>query len=195
MKKLSFAAVALLITVMSFGQGRTSFGIKAGVNLANIDDDLAPNNTDHKVGLHIGGLAHIHVSDHFAIQPELFYSVQGADYTLSTYDGKTSNGYIMLPVMLQFMTKGGLRFQAGPQVGYLTSSKFERDSDGVTTDLKETSNNIDFSASVGLGYLTKSGLGFDARYNHGFSNMYERSSGFEAQSRVIQLGLFYQFNR
>lgn len=52
------------------------WGLKGGLNLANLD--IHPgDNMDYKVGIHIGGLAHIHLSDHFALQPELMYSNQG----------------------------------------------------------------------------------------------------------------------
>ncbi len=50
-----------------------------------------------------------------------------------------------------------------------------------------------FSIPLGIGYLTTSGLGFDARYVFGLSNINE-NSGPTIQSNVFQFGIFYQFN-
>jgi hypothetical protein len=190
MKKTAFALLGFLLVLVTNAQ-KVQFGVKAGVNLTDIRDDLAPNNTNRETGFHAGLLAHIHVSRHFAVQPELLFSSQGAKYTLPTYNGETKNTYIALPVMLQYMIKG-LRIQTGPQLGYLLSSKFEPNGGGAETDLKSISNNLNLEWAVGAGYLTPVGLGIDARYNFGISNMYETGRA-EARSRVWQIGLFYQF--
>ena len=76
MKKI-LGLIAVLIFSLSFTQAQqTNFGIKGGYNSASIEVD---NGTDYdaKSGLHVGGLAHIHVSSRFAVQPELVYSCQG----------------------------------------------------------------------------------------------------------------------
>ena len=71
MKKL-FCIVAAIIILSTANAQETHFGVKAGVNIASVEvedgDDL-----NSKVGLHIGGLAHIHISQHFALQPELVF--------------------------------------------------------------------------------------------------------------------------
>jgi hypothetical protein len=190
MKRLSFVFITLFFTVAAFSQ-KTQFGVKAGVNLADVKDDLAPDNTDSKVGFHVGGLAHIHLSESFAVQPEVMLSSQGAKYTLPSYSGETQNYYINVPVLLQYMVKG-LRLQTGPQVGFLLSSKFKPSNGGAEGDLKDIARDVNLDWSFGAGYLTPSGLGLDARYNLGLANMYQDGRA-EAKSRVWQVGLFYQF--
>ena len=81
--------------------------------------------------------------------------------------------------------------QTGPQVGILTSAKFENNS-GVESSMKSIVKSSDFGWSFGAGYLTSSGLGVDARYNLGISNI-RKPNDFEVNNRVWQLGLFYQF--
>jgi len=190
MKKLSFVLIAFTVATAAFSQ-KTQFGIKAGVNVSDVKDDLAPDNTDSKVGFHVGGLAHIHLSRSFAVQPEVTYSLQGAKYTLPSYNGETQNSYISVPVLLQYMVSG-LRLQTGPQVGFLLNSKFKPSNGGAEGDLKDVSRDINFEWAFGAGYLTPSGLGVDARYNLGIANMYENGRA-DAKSRVWQFGLFYQF--
>ena len=50
----------------------------------------------------------------------------------------------------------------------------------------------DFSWSFGASYVTMKGLGFDARYNHGISNIND-VPGNNYKNRVFQFGIFYQF--
>jgi len=185
MKKLfCFSAIILLSLAIASAQ-QTHFGIKAGVNLASVGID---NGDDYnsKVGLHIGGLAHIHISQHFALQPELTYSMQGGKD-----DGtKLKLNYINIPLLAQYMTLDGFRLQTGPQIGFLTSA--ESETGDVEIDVKDDLSSIDFSWTFGAGYLFPSGFGIDARYNHGISNISDNDS-FEARNRVFQFGVFYQF--
>jgi hypothetical protein len=184
--KKTFCVTAF--TIISFFAARaqeTHFGIKAGVNVSSVDitngEDFAS-----KAGLHLGGLAHIHITQHFALQPELVYSMQGGK------DGneKLKLNYINVPVLVQYMTQEGLRLQTGPQLGFLTSAKSKIDD--VEIDQKDDLNSFDFSWTFGAGFLFPSGFGIDARYNHGISNISDDNS-FEARNRVFQFGLFYQF--
>ena len=61
--------------------------VKAGLNVANlkIENSSSP---DAKLGLHLGALCHLHFAKNWAIQPELMYSHQGAEQTISGVDYK-----------------------------------------------------------------------------------------------------------
>ena len=83
----------------------------------------------------------------------------------------------------------GFRIQTGPQLGFLVSAK--KKIGDVDVDYDDAYSNIDFSWTIGAGYLFPVGLGLDARYNFGINDIDE--SGFEARNRVFQVGLFYQF--
>ena len=189
MKKISLVVMGLALTSMSFAQ-HVQFGLKAGVNLADIDDSQAP--TKMRTGYHFGGLAHIHLNRTWAIQPEVVYSAQGAEYHEAAYNGTDKVNYINVPILVQFMTPQGIRIEAGPQVGFLTSAKFKNRADENEIDIKNTFDNADFSVALGLGYLTPIGLGIDARYNLGVNNVYKNENP-TAKNNVWQFGLFYQF--
>jgi hypothetical protein len=98
-------------------------------------------------GFHAGGLAHIHLNRHFALQPELVYSSQGAEYGSSS---KTKLNYINVPVLGQYMFGNGLRLQTGPQVGFLTTAKSKDASE--ETSIQNFLKDADFSWSFGAGY-------------------------------------------
>jgi hypothetical protein len=187
MKRIILSAVVALAVHTAIAQSsKVQFGIKAGVNLANFNEDATPN-SDAKVGLNIGGLAHIHLSKQFAVQPEVVFSMQGAEFSNGT---KSKVNYINIPVLGQYMFGEGFRVQTGPQLGILASaeSKFN----DVEVDSDDDYRKTDFAWTFGAGYLSKSGLGVDARYNLGISDI-TKTEASDVKNRVWQLGLFYQF--
>jgi len=196
MKFLIVLMTAILITGAASAQhgnapaGHISLGIKGGVNLYNIHND---NSTtyDPKVGFNLGLLGHIHVATHFAIQPEIDFSTQGAKYDIVGSTTKLNLSYINVPVLLQYMWDNGFRLQAGPQLGLLVSAKSKYNDN--TVDVKNDFKPLDFGVSFGAGYIHPStGIGIDARYNLGLSNINENGS-INSTNRGFQLSLFYIF--
>jgi hypothetical protein len=188
MKKIISPVITILMFVSLAGAQQTHFGVKAGINAASVN--VSPGqDLDSKIGLHLGGLAHIHISRHFAIQPELIFSMQGGK-DAGNDDVKLKLNYINVPVLAQYMFKDGFRLQTGPQIGFLVGSELKVDD--VEIDVDDAYNSIDFSWALGAGYLFKSGFGIDARYNLGISDITESESN-KAKNSVFQVGIFYQF--
>ncbi|NIJ52599.1 outer membrane beta-barrel protein [Dyadobacter arcticus] len=75
MKKILFTAVLLTLGTISFAQ-TFSFGSKAGINVSNYSGGEI--NLDAKMGYHLGGLLNFGFGEIFSIQPEVFFSTQGA---------------------------------------------------------------------------------------------------------------------
>jgi hypothetical protein len=188
MKKVLLIAASFCALIAANAQ-HPHWGIKGGVNVANIDIQHGTN-PDYKAGMHFGGLAHIHLSPQFALQPELMYSNQGAQRTVGNTEYKTKLHYVNVPVLLQFMTGSGFRLQTGPQVGVLLSAKSKMNDTEI--DVDDSYKTPDFSWAFGASYVTMKGLGFDARYNPGISNIND-APGNKYKNRVFQFGLFYQF--
>ncbi|MEO6539084.1 MAG: outer membrane beta-barrel protein, partial [Ferruginibacter sp.] len=113
---------------------------------------------------------------------------QGAEKTVANVKTKTNLNYVNIPVLLQRMFGVGFRLEAGPQIGFLVNAKNKTGSN--ETDVKSSFKTVDFSFPIGLGYLTKSGFGFDGRWVPGFSNIQE--TGATTANNVFQLGVFYQ---
>lgn len=184
-KVLVFSAGILLATLAQAQKGDVHFGLKGGLNISNVTVS-GDNSLNSKAGFYAGGLAHIHLSRTWALQPELMYSMQGAK------DGsnKLNLDYINIPVQLQYMFDNGFRLQTGPQVGLLMSAKAK--SGGVKYDVKDGFTNADFSWSFGTSYISKSGLGADLRYNLGLTDI-DKATSVTNKNSVFQIGLFYQF--
>lgn len=183
-------AAAILVMVGTASAQHVNFGVKGGLNLYNIEND---NDTkyDAKTGFHMGMLLHIHVAQHFAVQPELLYSSQGAKYNTVLGDVNLKLEYANVPFMFQYMFDNGFRLEAGPQVGFLTNAKSELNEFSV--DVKDDIKKIDFAIGAGIGYIhPPTGFGVDARYNYGLSNINE-SGSVNSYNRGFQLGVLYQF--
>jgi hypothetical protein len=179
---------ALTISANVCAQG-VHIGIKGGANLSDVYNSEGLN-YDYKFGFHGGLLAHIHIAKHFAIQPEVVYSRQGARFHYQDDNAQLRLNYINVPVLFQYMFGNGFRLQAGPQVGFLVNSALKNDD--FYYSRPNTFNKVDFAAAVGASYVSAMGLGIDARYVHGFIDVTDGPA--TSTNRGFQLGLFYLFN-
>jgi hypothetical protein len=219
MKKISLFALALTTSVAMFAQNyeKTTpmataprFGIKAGVNLAEMRANGYASgsqpSSEMKTSMNGGFFYNAPLgTGGLAIQPELVYSGQGGKMstpamgTTPATNSEQDLSYINLPIMLQWKAPGGFFVETGPQAGYLIRGKLETGTTG-NTDNKDQFDHFDFSWGAGLGYLSRIGLGINARYNLGLSNVLEDNGGNnssndgpELKNKVVQIGLFWQF--
>ncbi len=183
MKKLILAAA--IIAVGYTANAQVSFGVKAGLNIANLTGDL--DGTSSLASFNAGGLVNIPVSSQFSVQPEVIYSGEGAKGD----GGKYLFNYINIPVLFQYNNPSGFFAEVGPQIGLLTSAKAKIDGGG-STDVKEFLKSSNFSAAIGLGYKLANGLGFNARYNLGLVNISKEDGG-TIKSSTFAVGAFFAF--
>jgi hypothetical protein len=196
MKKLIVFGFALLCVNFSFAQKTPAFGLKGGLNISKLHPDQSiPNTTiGTTLGLHLGVLAHTHLSHNIGFQPELLYSGEGMEQTTngSTFDWKLN--YLRIPLMLQYMFDNGFRLEAGLVPGLLLNAKIQ-DNTGFTSATKSFSSG-DLAVGFGLNYLTYSGFGIGGRYNLGVSNINANkgSAYYKYNTRTGQISLFYMLN-
>lgn len=195
MKKTSLFLLGMMITIASFAQSRPHFGLKAGLNVANLKfSNVSRNNMDPRFGFHLGGTAHIHLTPAFGIQPELLYSTEGGKQKVGNNEEVTwKTDYINVPIMLQYMFDNGFRIEAGPQFGLMVSGKSE-DQDGIEQTESDFFKSGNVSLGFGLSYLSYSGFGVGGRYNAGLSNILEAGNG-TAKNNTFQVSLFYMLDR
>jgi hypothetical protein len=190
---MAVVAISLFGSVEAQQTSKEKFiniGIKGGLNIYNIIND---NNVSYnsKAGVHAGLIGHIHFTRQIALQPELVYSVQGAQYDIAGVNTKINLAYINVPLMVQYMFDNGFRLQAGPQIGFLANAKSK--TNNSSTDIKDSFKKVDAALGAGIGYVEpSSGLGIDARYNIGLTDISENTA-FKSTNRGFQIGLFYLF--
>ena len=224
MKKISLFALAFGTSLTMFAQSQqrlatpmnntSRFGIKGGVSLGDLkfkDVDNAPS-TEKKTNFDAGFFADIPMGTAISFAPELIYSGQGARINVKSNVGTTTTttsysqqlNYINLPLLFKAKTPGGFFVETGPQAGYLITAKAtDMSANGSDisgeTDNKDAFKKFDVAWVGGIGYMSRMGLGIDARYNSGLTKAYNNgdnstttSSG-KLRNRVIQIGLFYAF--
>lgn len=203
--KKTLLLLTLFVSMACLAQNTSSkskpiarFGIKGGVNVADVKNELYPGHKS-KLDFHGGLLAHIHLNSHLALQPEVLYSRQGfKQQQSSNRELEMKLDYINIPLLIQYMYNG-FRVETGPQIGFLVNAKGDFTT-GEVSEIKNNLNQVDFSWDFGTSYLSAVGLGIFARYNLGINNINKniRVTGIannEMNNRVWQFGLFYQFRQ
>jgi len=188
MKKILIVPL-MFVGIISFAQTFQP-GIKAGVNISNFTGGDF-NTVEHKalVGFHGGGLLRFKFNN-FVLQPEVVFSSQGSKLKDSSFEANYKISYVNIPVLLQYETGGGFYVEAGPQIGFKVSEDIPNST--VETFAKST----DLSISLGLGYISKIGLGIGGRYNVGVSKVGDFDASDispDFKNGVIQISLFYVF--
>ena len=165
MRKI-FALVATLLFInCSYGQIR--IGLKAGGNLANLDDF---DQTKMKLGVSAGPVLQVHLGQTFFAQTELLYSIKGAkaEQTQTGSDVSLNLNYITLPILFAYEAAPNFSLKLGPELGYLLSAKSSVD--GNSTDISKFYEDFDFGADLGMAYQFKK-LTLDLRYNYGLLDL------------------------
>lgn len=181
MKKLIFIGI-LFFSFSALQAQEMGFGIKGGLNFATFTGDDV-DNIDSRTGFHLGLLAEFGLSESFAIQPEILYSAQGVKQGDETW----KLDYLTIPVMVKYYATDAFSIEAGPYIGFNTTSEF--DMDGVTMDLKDDTESTDFGLGLGLGYELPMGVFFQVRYALGLSDI---MSDVDAKNSVFQLSVGYK---
>ena len=172
---------------------RLAFGLKAGVNIANVSQGGIT--TQSITSFHIGGVMEALYNDKIAIQPEIIYSVQGFDYMENGIERKFDLSYVNVPVMIKYYIFKGITIEAGPQIGFLNTAKLtmKTNDDSDTRDIKDGLRPNDLSFNLGFGFQMNSGLNFNARYSYGLTNIANRLADEKYKNRVIQFSVGYFF--
>jgi len=187
MKKPILLLCFTLITLVSTAQ----FGLKAGLNIANVGGDDAEDNKA-LIGWYLGAYYNAMIASSFSFQPELIWSAQGAKFDDGTDEAKLMLAYIQLTALLRYNAQSGFFIGTGPGLGFLTSAKVK--ADGEKVDVKDEFKGSNFLWAFALGFMGKSGWGAYARYDLGLSNILDDDES-DLKTRVISLGLRWQFMR
>ncbi len=147
-------------------------GIKGGFNYSTLfAKDV--DNTSAITGYHIGFYGKLPVAGMVSIQPELYFTIKGADVT---YDNLIATGqvrytfnYIELPVLLMVNMTPNFNVHAGPFASFLINGKVEHMKNVSLFDFEQNLDTSDFkrletgfalgagidiaSISIGMRYL------------------------------------------
>ena len=74
MSRFLFLSILCFLSIIPLFSQQTTYGIKAGGNIANLTDN---DDFNSKFGIHFGAVAQIELSETLKLQPEFLYSAQG----------------------------------------------------------------------------------------------------------------------
>ncbi len=172
------AAIIFVLTINNIlAMGKTSIGIKGGLNLSNLYGEHVHEDLMVRPGLIFGALLHVESSDKFAIQPELLFSVKGYTIKKNGITERVGFRYIEIPVLFQYLlaSSGPVipQLYAGPAIGFKAGVDIKNDLkvskemidlyESYLEELEEirsrSMKNVDLGIVLGTGLGVKSGPG------------------------------------
>lgn len=177
MRKIVLTIVTLL-PLLSMAQ----FGIKAGVNFANVTN-ASDINGDNTTGFLAGIFLAPPSKGIISSRTELLYSRQGYNYKTGTNTGTVNLDYIMLPQLMSINITKFFSVQAGAQIAFLINAKADSSNDGSTSSnpygaIMDYYNKFDYGFAAGIEVHPFKGLLIGARYNISLGNLYKDPSSY-----------------
>ncbi|TRX16639.1 porin family protein [Flavobacterium franklandianum] len=187
MKKAILITVLLLVASFNMQAQIFKLGIKAGLNYANqTGSEITINSSNYKTSAitsyHAGLIAEIKLIDSFAIQPELLYSTQGANYKNAIEEFDNELGYLSIPVLAKINLNKVISIELGPQTSFLLSEK-------NNFDVRDA-NSFEFAIVGGLGINITNHLFIQGRYCLGLT---DASKDAEVKNSVVQVSAGIKF--
>jgi hypothetical protein len=210
-------------TQSSSGLTGVKFGVRAGLNVADVQGDAvqglmdvagyAPEGTITKQmrpSFHAGVYATIPLGSSFAIEPGISYSEKGTvlqgtipvpalDFLNTKLTGTARLSYIDVPVLAKVFVTDGFYLFAGPQVSFLVSGKARAEAGAFGF----TAYKQDFDVKDQLrpvDFAAVGGLGYQFSNGLGLSAGYDygltsldKNNRFDATNQVIKVSANFSF--
>lgn len=195
-------------------EGAPMFGIKGGVNIANLSTDEGMGDENTRTGFHVGIFYDIPLSATLSFRPEVLYSTKGSELTydqdflgidITSGESSFNLNYIDVPLYLVFKPTPAFNIFVGPYASYLVNADIETDtellgfldiSEGEELD-RDHFNSMDFGVSAGIGFVFGN-VSLGANYAMGLTQVAREDDVSEAlledaKNRVIQVSLGLMF--
>ena len=207
----------------SAGLSSIRFGIRAGLNVADLSGDAVQSFTNlagytpdgtitrqMRPSFHAGVYATLPISAGFAIEPGISYSEKGTvlkgkvpvpalDFLKTNVTGTARLSYIDVPVLAKVFITPGFYVFAGPQASFLVSGKARAEAGA----LGFTAYKQDFDVKSQLrtvDFAAVGGLGYQFGNGLGLSAGYDygltsldAANRFDAQNRVVKVSANFSF--
>ncbi|WP_396632607.1 porin family protein [Maribacter sp. R86514] len=216
MKKHYFLVLSFLIFNAAIWAQESRFGVKAGLNVSNIDDkdSFYDENSNYRTSFHAGLFVEIPLSSKFSFQPELLYSSIGKvdeyDLNYRSFDLEPLSAdsfklvqkinYLAVPLIFKWYVGQRFYINAGPQVSFLLNTVDKAKGDDLPESFSEVYRSsgdfkLDYGAVLGVGYTINDDLNIGLQYYRGLKNLFGDSDfgiiDRKAYHSVFQLSASY----
>lgn len=215
MKKETLLIAGLFFSIVSVAQ-RITYGASAGITIYNLRGAAVSNL--HQVldftnsivapspvtGYYVGAYTNIPVAHNLSVEPGIFYSQKGYQFTGSyavkegSFIGANASvalrtSYVELPVLLK-ADINGLQIFAGPQLSYLATAKLNTKASiagfSIINNSMDASSHLhrwDVGITGGIGYRFTNAVRLSASYERGFSKT-DAGKSIESFNLGIKIG-------
>jgi hypothetical protein len=185
MSKFVITVVMVTSIYLQAGAQKVSFGIQAGLSLANMHEtyDGESHKGDFRPGAIIGATSDIPIAEHFNFQPSINFLQKGSKQEGYNYTEKITLNYIEIPFNISYYHQFP-RIQvfagAGPAAALAISGKEEQNKNGTLSRYtlhfgnnpdEDDLRSLDFGANFLTGVKLKNGLFLRISYNHGMCTL------------------------
>ncbi len=190
--RISVLTLILAIATVAPATAQMSYGVKAGVNYADVsfDGDVASSG---RVGLLAGGFATIPLFGWLAVQPEVIYTVKGTAVDVADIKSDLIVDYVEVPLLARISIRRKIYVAVGPSMAFRVRARSRTAFGGSTEeiDLKEDVESFDLGV-VGAAGIDLGRWVFDGRYTHGLSDI-DASDDAKMRNRVLSVSAGIRF--
>ncbi len=194
----------VLFFVLANVAGAQTFGVKGGINFANVSIsssgwDISPKSI---VGIHVGPIVEFELQESLFFNTGLLYSLKGYKVEMDDGelegDGKEKLNVIEIPMNFAYKfalsESSNFVIQAGPYLGYAMSGKSEWD--GHSEDIEFGDDGYKrFDFGIGFGPALEFGpVVASLNYQLGLANMAD-DEDVKVKNKVFQISLAYMFGK
>lgn len=198
MKKFLILSFFISFSSFSFAQLGLNFGMKAGVNFANLTKASGVN-ADNYTGYMFGGYIAPKPKKLLGFRSEIMLSRQGYDYQTNTNSGNVTLDYLLLPQLITLNFTKRVQLHVGGQAAFLLNTGVDSTGDGSSGSLFDYLNRFDYGVVAGGEIFPVSGFFIGARINVSLNNVSQGGNrpnfipGVDAKSNVVQLYTGWRF--
>ncbi len=152
------------------------FGIKAGINFANVTNASSISNSNRS-GFMVGVFLAPPSKGLLSYGTELDFSQQGYNYKTNTNTGYVTLNYLIMPHLMKIRITKLFQLEVGGQVAYLLNATADSNKTASSNNpyaaIEDYYNRFDYGAAAGFEIHPFMGLLIGARYNISFGDLYK----------------------
>lgn len=193
--RTSFLLLLVLLVCPAPASAQISYGVKGGVNLANLafdgEGDVASSG---RPGPLVGLFAVVTVGP-LTVQPEAIYTVKGASIEVDGVESDYVVDYLEVPLLARVNVTRRLAVLAGPAFSMRLRAR-QRISFGASTEEIDVGDDVEpFDVGLVAGAAVSFGRWFvDGRYTHGLSDAdADAGDTVQIRNRVVSVAAGIRF--
>jgi len=188
--------IVLAVAFAAPASAQMSYGVKAGVNFANVSfDGEADVPSSGRIGALAGAFATIPLRGWLSVQPEAIYTMKGASLDMADIESDFIVDYLEVPLLARLSVRRNVYVAAGPSMAFRLRAKARTSFGGSAQelDLKDDVESFDLGV-VGAAGIEVGRWVFDGRYTHGVSDTdADTSDDVKIRNRVFSLSAGIRF--